>query len=646
MKNLFNHIRLSLSIKLSLDILLFVVTAFMLALGSLFLQSRKIVRQEVMEHAEQAQSNTALCIANYLNEVETATNNTAWLVLNYLQPDSLMAFTHRVVALNPNVKGCSITTEPYFFKALGRYFSVYSVRMGDTISTVREAPYEYFEKPWYKTPREQGKACWIDPYDDFNAGTLSSDEIIASYCVPIYDEDKTLIGVISTDISLPKLSQNVMTEKPYPDSYCIMLGKEGQYLIHPDTTRLITQTIFTGTDMEKQPEIIALGHEMITGKKGATKANIDGKTCMVFYQPLQQAGWSIALICPENDVFSAYNQLAYIVIPLLCIGLLLILFFCRSTVEHFIKPLNLLVSQSHHIANGHFDDPMPQSNRTDVVGKLQNSFAAMQQSLAKHISHLRNINAKNKQRNEELVLANRLVQEADQRKTAFIQDMSHQIRTPLNIIQGFAQVLHEDFDNITHVEIEGMASDMQQNAKALRRIVDMLIVTSNLKELPKLDCNDRVACNALAHEVMEAFYRQPPTNISMRIETKLPDTLCIQTNKSHLQQILTELLFNAKKFSANRVNGPVSDEQKIELVCLRLEANDAFVRFIVEDKGPGIAQADRERIFNQFTKLNDFSEGLGLGLHLSQQFARMLGGSLYLDATYTMGARFVVEVPR
>jgi signal transduction histidine kinase len=65
----------------------------------------------------------------------------------------------------------------------------------------------------------------------------------------------------------------------------------------------------------------------------------------------------------------------------------------------------------------------------------------------------------------------------------------------------------------------------------------------------------------------------------------------------------------------------------------------------VEDNGPGVSPAHRDHIFNQFIKANSFSEGLGLGLYVSKQFAKMMGGDLTLDESYTLGARFILAVP-
>ena len=119
MKSVFFHINRSLSLKLSLGILLFVVMVFVLSLGFLFQRSRQLVKQEAMEHATRMLENTALRVTGYLDEVEKATDNMEWLAIKNLQPDSLYNYTRRVVELNPNVNGCSITMEPAFFPQFG-----------------------------------------------------------------------------------------------------------------------------------------------------------------------------------------------------------------------------------------------------------------------------------------------------------------------------------------------------------------------------------------------------------------------------------------------------------------------------------------------------------------------------------------------
>ena len=110
------HIRQSLSTRLCLSILFVVVLVFSLSLGFLYWQSRNIIRAEAIDEASHVLDNTALRVKGYMVEVETATRNILWLVnLHTHDQDSLLKYTHRIVANHPNTNGCSITMEPNFY---------------------------------------------------------------------------------------------------------------------------------------------------------------------------------------------------------------------------------------------------------------------------------------------------------------------------------------------------------------------------------------------------------------------------------------------------------------------------------------------------------------------------------------------------
>jgi len=219
------NIRRSLSAKLSLSIILLAIPIFVLSLGILYVQSRNNIKKEAMEHAKSLLNTTMQRLDRNMMAVETATDINDWEINENLQPDSLLALSRRVVTLNPHVDGCSISMEPDVFPQIGKYFSVYTVRESDTITAVIEQEYEYFEKIWYKTPHNLGKPCWVTYFDDSDLLDLTISGLIASYGKPIYSSDNQFIGVISSDISLLRLSKDITAEKPYPNSYFMMLGE-------------------------------------------------------------------------------------------------------------------------------------------------------------------------------------------------------------------------------------------------------------------------------------------------------------------------------------------------------------------------------------------------------------------------------------
>lgn len=634
------HIRQSLSIKLTLHILFVVVLVFSLSLGFLYWQSRNIIRQEAIDEATHVLDNTALRVKGFMVEVETATRNILWLVNLHLDKDSLLKYSHRIVANHPNTNGCSITMEPDFFPGDSYGFSAYSVRLDehstsekDSVVTVREEDYDYYSKVWYKTPRQKREACWVDPFDDYNDGTLSSPEMIASYCIPLHDRQGKFIGVISTDLSLKRLTETITAEHPYEHSYFMMLGADGHYFVHPDTTKLLKQTIFTNTDPREHTDIVALGYEMINGRTGHMDVNIDGKSHIVLYRPLEGTQWSVALVCPSNELLRGYNRLNYILLPLLIVGLLLLAMGCQRIVKHFIQPLGLLAAELRQIAHGDYEKILPTSQRTDLIGQLQNNFCQMRRSISQHINDAEKTKQETEQRTSELEQATLLARQASEQKTQFMQDMSHQIRTPLNVVHGFSQVLRDGCEMMADDEKREVAETMYVQTNALDYMVSKLLTVSLIESCQTINIDDTVSCNDVAREAFENASSLTPHNAEMHLDSHVGDEVTIQTNRHHLLIALTELLVNALHFTQEGS------------MTMRIEATDTVVNFIVEDTGPGIPSDKADFIFEKFTKIDMFTEGLGIGLFLCRRVIMLMGGTLTLDPEYTNGSRFVVSIP-
>ena len=127
MKNPVTYFRQSLSRKLSLMVLFIATIIFVAAIGFMFVESRKAVRQEAISRATEVLDNTVLRVNRLLDRVTIATDNFEWLPARHLAtPDSILGYSARILQCNPDLNGCSISFEPDFFKSKGRYFSAYS----------------------------------------------------------------------------------------------------------------------------------------------------------------------------------------------------------------------------------------------------------------------------------------------------------------------------------------------------------------------------------------------------------------------------------------------------------------------------------------------------------------------------------------
>ena len=395
MSKIFAYIRRKLSVRVSLWVVFFAAIIFNVALGFLFYQSREAVRQEAISRATTILEKTSLRVEGILNRVEVASNMTKWLVQRHPnKADSMFVYSRGMLMNNPDFFNCSIAFEPYYFKDKGRYFSAYTKHVGDSLRTIQGGSdlYQYFFTDWYLMPQLLEKPCWTEPYMDLDVGTNTS-EMLTSYCQTITDKQGKMIGVINTSLSISWLSQTISAVKPYPNSYSIMIGRGGTYFVHPDTTKITRQTIFTQTIEQPDTALTALGYAMQRGEEGMKHMNIDGKDSYVFYKPLGQTGCSMAIVCPESDIFGGFDRLRNSVRAIVLVGLLLMLYLFIRIITRELQPLRRLAHEAETIASGQFDAELPDFQRIDEIGQLSHSFGNMQQSLVKYIDELKNTTA-------------------------------------------------------------------------------------------------------------------------------------------------------------------------------------------------------------------------------------------------------------
>ena len=224
--------------------------------------------------------------------------------------------------------------------------------------------------------------------------------------------------------------------------------------------------------------------------------------------------------------------------------------------------------------------------------------------------------------------------ESDKMKTAFIQNISHEVRTPLNIISGFSQVIADPDLNAGFEERREIAMMTQKNARLITTLIDemLLISLNDNSEATKKD--NTVEVNKLMRYLLQEMKPNISTKTELRYESTLPDDFNFLTNEFQLRIIVNALVDNAIK------NTP---EGSIILKADKL--SDDLLTLVVEDTGCGIPAKEAEHIFERFVKLDTFKEGIGLGLPLCRMLIEKLGGSIRLDTSYTKGARFVVTLP-
>jgi signal transduction histidine kinase len=235
---------------------------------------------------------------------------------------------------------------------------------------------------------------------------------------------------------------------------------------------------------------------------------------------------------------------------------------------------------------------------------------------------------------KELKIAYNHALESDRMKTAFIQNVSHEVRTPLNIISGFSQIIADPELTDNTEERQHMAQMMQKNCHQITSIIDEMLELSFSESKEDAVKEDIVEINDMLRDLLQE--NQPLVNpgTQLKFESTINDDFTLTTNQVILRRALGTLIDNAIK---NTEEGAITLKASVLGIQLILA---------VEDTGTGIPPEKAEHIFERFVKLNEFKEGLGLGLPLCRTLIRRLGGNVLLDKTFKgPGSRFVITLP-
>lgn len=216
-------------------------------------------------------------------------------------------------------------------------------------------------------------------------------------------------------------------------------------------------------------------------------------------------------------------------------------------------------------------------------------------------------------------------------KSIFLSNMSHEIRTPLNALSGFSSLLTEDgLDDDTRRQCNEV---ILQNSELLLKLINDVIDLSSL-EFGKLQFSiTKHDVVSICRNVVDTVSKVKQTQAEILFVTKL-ENMEIETDDSRLQQVLINLLINATKFTPQ---GSITLELEKE--------SENNLLFSVADTGCGIPKDKQATIFHRFEKLNENTQGSGLGLSICQLIIEHVGGKIWIDPEYTIGSRFIFTHP-
>ena len=345
---------------------------------------------------------------------------------------------------------------------------------------------------------------------------------------------------------------------------------------------------------------------------------------LAYARAIPGTSWLMLLEFPASlvdaPVRAFVRSLGVIALGVLLIGLLVTLAVSRT----ITGPLGALTEAAETIAAGDYSAHLTVRHH-DEVARLSRSFNTMTDRVREAQATLE----------ERVRDRTRELQERNDDLEAFGYSISHDLRAPLRAMQGFSQIILEDYGDRLDDKGRQHAQRIVVAAKRMDELIRDLLAYSRLSR-----ANLETAPVNLQNVVTEALSQLEAelqrTGAKVQVTEPLP---AVRGHQSTLSQVVANLLANSVKFMPP---GRSPD------VMVRAEHRNGHVRLWVEDNGIGIRPEHQQRIFNVFERLhaNDQYPGTGIGLAIVKKGMERMGGTVGVESVFDSGSRFWIELPR
>ena len=265
--------------------------------------SSRLLVEEATETVRSVVKNTTGRIDRMMASVQTAVEAQCWVIRENLdKPDYMHRVTDAIALNHADIYGSCIAFIPDFYKSKGRYFAIYTYVSTNGVSQYSQIgsdAYHYYEWEWYTSAKRAGKPVWSEPYFDEYGGKM----LMCTYSVPIYDSKTNFCAILTADLTLKRLTDQVAAICPFPNSYAVLRSKGGETLVPPPA-----------------------------GKDGGAD---DGNSITI--REVAENGWTVEITCPIDEILSGSREMVKWIVCLSALGLVMLFalarFFARR-LEH------------------------------------------------------------------------------------------------------------------------------------------------------------------------------------------------------------------------------------------------------------------------------------------------------------------------
>ena len=506
---------------------------------------------------------------------------------------------------------------------------------------------------WFSQPQKLGKPVWSKPYFDEGSGNVW----MVTYSIPFYRAaDKAFDGVAFSDIRIDTLRSQMNRAGNFRDGDFVVISAEGEYIYHPESA-------LTGKPVADWkalgPLAVWLASPLPTQGDELPRHADDWpghRKVWVARHQIPETGWVLVSIQTDRSVLFSLSASDFYGSAMLVLALVFLFLVALRMTGRLTAAIGGMTTAAESVARGELNINLPEPG-ADELARLARSLNGMARQLSARDATLqaqkqtlrdfnRDLEARVEQRTAELSAARAEAERANAAKSRFLANISHELRTPMNAIIGFAYLAQSQQGSGEAVALKNQDyfSKIAQAGKTLRRLIDDLLDFSKIEANSLQLERAPFALPGVVDQVVSVngeAARQKGLRLKIRIAPEVPRGLV--GDALRLSQVLSNLISNAIKFTSE---GEV--ELAVTLVdALPAAADTVRLRFAVRDTGIGIAAEVRPRLFQAFVQADASTTrrygGTGLGLVICRQLVELMQGQIDVQSEPGQGSTFFFE---